>query len=180
MRRTYQGAQLSATKYTNQVLLMVYKFITRSKGVVIFSISLIALGSFNTFLVLLSILLLSLKGAGFEANATVDGTLSMPIFWISSVISLLIYCLWIICGIGALHLKEWARQLLRITMAIYVINMLVNIVLNVFVAEEVMAKIPMQFLIAGIVISSAYYLSVIYFFSHPDIVRQFKYKSREY
>ena len=37
------------------------------------------------------------------------------------------------------------------------------------------AKIPIKFLLAGIVISMAYYLGVIYFFSHPDIVRQFKF-----
>ncbi|MBI5872743.1 MAG: hypothetical protein HZB36_01185 [Candidatus Omnitrophica bacterium] len=159
---------------------MVYKFITRTKGVVIFAISLIAFGSFATFLVTLSILLLPLNGPGFEENAAMDGMLSMPVFWISSVISLLIYIAWVIAGIGALHLKEWARHLLRISMGAYIINMLVNIVLNVFAAEEILTKIPMYFLIAGIVISFAYYLSVIYFFSHPNIVRQFKYKSREY
>ena len=85
-----------------------------------------------------------------------------------------------ITGIGILHLKEWARQFLRIVMAVYIINMLVNITLNIFLAEEVMAKIPIGFLIAGIMITFSYYLGVIYFFSHPDIVRQFKYKSREY
>ncbi|HAJ56916.1 MAG TPA: hypothetical protein DCL35_04000 [Candidatus Omnitrophica bacterium] len=140
----------------------------------------ITLGSFNTFLVTLSILLLPLKGPGFEANSSVQGTLSMPVFWLSTIISLLVYISWVIAGMGALHLKEWARHMLRISMGAYIINMFINIVLNVFVAEEVMAKIPMKFLLAGIVITFAYYLSVIYFFSHPDIVRQFKYKSIEY
>lgn len=159
---------------------MVYKFITRSKGVVIFAVSLITLGSFNAFLVTLSMLLLPLKDPGFEANSTVQGTLSMPVFWLSSILSLLIYIAWVIAGMGAMHLKDWARHMVRISMGVYIINMLVNIVLNIFVAEEVMSNIPVKFLIVGIVIAFAYYLSVIYFFSHPNIVRQFKYKSREY
>jgi len=155
---------------------MVYKFIVRSKGVVIFAVSLIALGSFNTFLIILSFLLIPLKDSFADVkNAAPQGVLSMPVFWISSVLSLLIYISWVVSGVGALHLKEWSRQLLRITMGVYIINMLVNIVLNVFLAEEVMSTIPFKFLLAGIVISMAYYLSVIYFFSHPDIVRQFKF-----
>jgi len=160
---------------------MVYKFITRSKGVVVFAISLIALGSFNTFLVTLSVLLLPLNGPGFkESKALAQGTLSMPVFWISSILSLLIYISWVVSGIGALHLKDWARHLIRITMGAYIVNMLVNIALNVFLAEEVMVKVPVKFLAGGIVIALGYYLGVIYFFSHPAIVRQFKYKSKEY
>lgn len=160
---------------------MVYKFIERSKGVVIFAISLIALGSFNTFLVTLSVLLLPLKDPGYEeSKALAQGTLSMSVFWISSILSLLIYISWVVSGIGALHLKDWARYLLRVTMGAYIINMFVNIALNVFLAEEVMVKVPMKFLVSGIIIAFAYYLGVIYFFSHPAVVRQFKYKSREY
>lgn len=160
---------------------MVYKFIERSKGVVIFAISLIALGSFNTFLIVLSFLLIPLKDSFLDVkNATPQVTLSMPAFWISSILSLLIYISWVVSGIGALHLKEWSRHLLRIAMGVYIINMLFNIALNIFLAEEVMSMIPIKFLMAGIFISMSYYLSVIYFFSHPMIVRQFKYKSREY
>lgn len=160
---------------------MVYKFIVRSKGVVIFAISLIALGSFNTFLIVLSFLLIPLKDSFPDVkNATPLGTLSLPVFWISSILSLLIYISWVVSGVGALHLKEWSRYLLRITMGAYIINMLVNIALNISLAQEVMSTFPIKFLLAGIVISMAYYLSVIYFFSHPQIVRQFKFKSREY
>jgi hypothetical protein len=160
---------------------MVYKFIERSKGVVIFAVSLIALGSFNAFLVMLSVLLLPLDGPGFkESKALAQGTLSMPVFWISSILSLLIYISWVVSGIGAYHLKDWARHLIRITMGAYIVNMFVNIALNVFLAEEVMLKVPIKFLVGGIVIALAYYLGVIYFFSHPAIVRQFKFKSREY
>ncbi|PIY82125.1 MAG: hypothetical protein COX96_00765 [Candidatus Omnitrophica bacterium CG_4_10_14_0_2_um_filter_44_9] len=104
----------------------------------------------------------------------------MSVFWISSILSLLIYICWVVSGVGVLHLKEWSRRLLRITMGVYTINMLVNIVLNIFLAEEAISTIPVKFLFTGIVISMAYYLSVIYFFSHPQIVRQFKFKSREY
>ncbi len=160
---------------------MVYKFIVRSKGVVIFAISLIALGSFNTFLLILSFLLIPLKDSFADVkNATPQGVLSLPVFWISSILSLLIYIAWVVSGVGALHLKEWSRHLLRITMGVYIINMLVNIALNIFLAEEAISTIPIKFLVYGIVISMAYYLSVIYFFSHPEIVRQFKFKSREY
>ena len=148
---------------------------------VIFAVSLIALGSFNTFLIILSFLLIPLKDSFVDVkNAAPQGMLSMPVFWISSILSLLVYISWVVSGVGALHLKEWSRHLLRIAMGAYIINMLVNIALNISLAEEVMSMIPIKFLLAGIVISMAYYLSVIYFFSHPQIVRQFKYKSREY
>lgn len=160
---------------------MVYKFITRSKGVVIFAISLIAFGSFSAFLLILSIALISLKDIVPEFKATVPvGTLSMGLFWASSLLNLFIFLSWVVCGIGVLHLKNWARIFLRIVMAIHLINMMVNIYLNVFMAQEVMSKIPMGFLAGGILISFSYYLSVIYYFSHPNVVKQFRFKSRSY
>ncbi len=159
---------------------MVYKFITRSKGVVIFAVSLIAFGSFNTFLLVLSLGLIQLRDMPELRAVMPNGMLSMSFFWLSTYLNLLIYTGWVIAGIGALHLKEWARQFIRIIMAVYVINMLINITLNIFLAEEVMSKIPVGFLVAGIMMTFSYYLGVIYFFSHPDIIRQFKYKSREY
>ena len=160
---------------------MVYKMIERSKGVVIFAISLIAFGSFGTFLLVLSLALILMKGSPLEAESVARlQTPAMPLFWISSALNLLIFSSWLITGIAVLHLKEWARQYLRVVMAVHVINMLINIFLNISLAEEVLSKFPIAFLIFGIVISFSYYLSVIYFFSHPSIVRQFKYKSREY
>lgn len=159
---------------------MVYKFITRSKGVVIFSISLIALGSFNAFLMVLSMALMSLKDYPEFGAVVPSGTVALPSFWLSSILNLLIFLGWVVCGIGTLHLKEWARQSLRVVMAVYIINQLVNICLNIFMAEEVLAQIPVGFLLVGIFLSLAYYASVVGFFSHPQIVRQFKYKSREY
>lgn len=160
---------------------MVYKFIVRSKGVVIFAISLIAFGSFSAFLLILSIALISLKDIVPEFKAMVPvGTLSMSLFWMSSLLYLFIFLSWVVCGIGVLHLKDWARQFLRIVMVFHLLNMIINIYLNIFLAQEVMSKIPIGFLTGGIAIAFSYYLGVIYFFSHPNIVKQFKFKSREY
>lgn len=160
---------------------MVYKFILRSKGVVIFAVSLIAFGTFSAFLLILSIALISLKNIVPEFKAMVPmGTLSMPLFWTSSLLNLFIFLSWVVCGIGVLHLKDWARKFLRVVMAIHLMNMIVNIYLNIFLAQEVMSKIPVGFLFGGIGIAFSYYLGVIYFFSHPSVVKQFKFKSREY
>jgi len=160
---------------------MVYKFIVRSKGVVIFAISLIAFGAFGTFLLVLSLALISLKDiVPGMANSMPNNVVSMPLFWTSSAFNLFIFISWVIAGIGALHLKDWARKYLRIVMAVHIMNMIVNIYLNIFMAEEMLARIPFGFLLTGIAISFSYYFGVIYFFSHPNIVRQFKYKSREY
>lgn len=160
---------------------MVYKFIVRSKGVVIFSVSLIAFGTFGTFLLVLSVALLSLGSVVPDVKAVLpSGVLSMPMFWISTLLNLLIFISWVICGMGALHLRDWARRALRVVMGAHIINMLINICLNIFLAEEMMSSLPLGPLLAGIAISFMYYFGVIYFFSHPDIVRQFKYKSKEY
>lgn len=160
---------------------MVYKFITRSRGVVIFSVSLIAFGAFSTFLMILSITLIPLiyDVPVFRSVMPAD-MLSSTVFWVSTVLNLLIFISWIICGIGALHLKEWARQFLRVVMSVYLINLFMNICLNIFLSEELTASVPVVYLILGIIIALSYYLAIIYFFSHPNIVRQFKYKSREY
>jgi len=154
---------------------VVYKFITRSRGVVVFSISLIAFGAFNAFLMILSMALMSLRNLPEVAAVLPVGMISLPVFWLSSILNLLIFLAWVVCGIGALHLKDWARQTLRVVMSVYLINLLVNICLNVFLAQEVMTDVPVVFLIIGIVLSFSYYLGLIYFFSHPNIVRQFKY-----
>ncbi|MDD5574682.1 MAG: hypothetical protein PHH75_05835 [Candidatus Omnitrophica bacterium] len=154
---------------------MVYQFITRSKGVVIFAVSLIAFGAFNAFLMVLSMALVSLRNLPDIAAVAAPGTVSLPAFWLSSILNLLIFLSWVVCGIGALHLKDWARQALRVVMAVYLINLIVNICLNVFLAQEVMAEVPILFLIAGIVLSLSYYLGLVYFFSHPNVVRQFRF-----
>jgi len=154
---------------------VVYKFITRSRGVVIFSISLIAFGAFNAFLMVLSMALMSLRNLPDVAAVMPAGMVSLPLFWMSSIVNLLIFLSWVVCGIGALHLKDWARQTLRVVMSVYLINLLVNIFLNVFLAQEVMTAVPVVFLIGGIALSLSYYLGLIYFFSHPNVVRQFRY-----
>ncbi len=159
---------------------MVYKLVTRSKGVVIFAISLIAFGTFSSFLLLLSVLLLTLRHLPALQGLIPEGIVEMPLFWVSSGLNLLIFLSWVIGGIGALHLKDWARQFLRIVMAVHVINMIVNIFLNVMFAQQVFTDFPVAAFLTGVIISFSYYFAVIYFFSHPDIVRQFRYKSREY
>ena len=159
---------------------MVYQLITRSMGVVIFAISLIAFGTFSLFLTALSVLLLSLKDLPQVQRVLPEGILSMSLFWVSTAVSFFVFMAWIICGIGALHLYDWARKWLRVVMGIHVMNMFINILLNVFLAEEMLSRMPYGYLAAGIVISLSYYFSVVHFFSHPHIVRQFKYKSRSY
>lgn len=160
---------------------MVYRYVTRSRGVVIFSVSLIAFGAFGAFLLILSILLLTLKDTvpGFS-DAVPQVMVQQPLFWISTVLNLFIFVSWVVSGVGTLHLKDWSRHFLRIVMAIHVINMIVNICLNIFLAEESISTVSIGFLLGGIVISFSYYLGVIYFFSHPKVVRQFKFKSRDY
>jgi hypothetical protein len=159
---------------------MVYQFITRSKGVVFFSVSLIAFGTFGAFLMILSVLLLSLKDLPAFQGFVPVGVLSLTMFWVSSAASLFVFIAWVICGIGAIHLHDWARKWLRVVMGLHVINMFVNILLNVFLAEEMLSRMPYGFLATGVLISFSYYFSVVHFFSHPNVVRQFKYKSREY
>ena len=159
---------------------MVYQIITRSRGVVAFAVSLIAFGTFGSFLMILSLLLIFLKDMPALRGLAPEGILSLTMFWVSSAVSLGVFIAWVICGIGALHLYDWARKWLRVVMAIHVLNMFVNILLNVFLAEEMLTRIPYGFLAVGIVISFSYYLSVVHFFSHPYVVRQFKYKSRDY
>ncbi len=148
---------------------------------VIFAISLIAFGAFSTLLLILSLALIPIgqEIPGMEAVMP-NGILAQPMFWLSSFLNLFIFVSWVISGVGVLHLYEWARHYLRIVMAVHIINMLVNIFLNIFLAEEALPKIPLGFLVAGIMIAFSYYLGVIYFFSHPQVVRQFKYKSKKY
>lgn len=159
---------------------MVYRLVTRSKGVVVFAISLIAFGTFGAFLLLLSILMLTLRHLPQLQGLVPESIVAMPLFWASSIINLLIFLSWVVGGIGALHLKDWARQFLRIVMAVHVVNIAVNIFLNVVFAEQVYTRIPVRPLVIGALVSFSYYFGVIYFFSHPDIVRQFRFKSREY
>lgn len=159
---------------------MVYQLITRSRGVVFFAVSLIAFGTFGTFLTILSVLLLFLKDLPQVRGLAPEGVLSLTMFWVSSAVSIFVFIAWIICGIGALHLYDWARKWLRAVMGIHVINMFVNILLNIFLAEEMLNRMPYGFLAAGIVISFSYYFCVVHFFSHPHVVRQFKYKSKAY
>ncbi len=159
---------------------MVYKLIVRSKGVVAVSVALIAFGAFSAVLQIVSVLLMVGQDAALGAQVWPDATLALPLFWTSSVLNVLIFLAWIICGMGTLHLREWARVVLRVVMSFYFVNAIVNIYLNVYLAQELAVPVPAVALVVGVVFVVAYYLGINHFFSHPNVVRQFKYKSREY
>jgi len=159
---------------------MVYKLVLRSKGVVAVSVLLIAFGAFSAVLQIVSVLLMIGQDASLGALVWPDATLALPLFWASSVLNVLIFLAWIVCGMGTLHLREWARRSLRIVMSFYFINAVANIYLNVYLAQELAVAVPPAALIVGVAFVIAYYLGINHFFSHPNVVRQFKYKSREY
>jgi len=144
------------------------------------SVVLIAFGAFSAVLQIVSVLLMVGQDASLGAQVWPDATLALPLFWVSSVFNILIFLVWIVCGTGTLHLREWARRLLRIVMSFYFVNAVVNIYLNVYLAQELSVPVPASALVIGVVFVLAYYLGMNHFFSHPNVVRQFRYKSREY
>lgn len=81
---------------------------------------------------------------------------------------------WIVSGIGILLLKEWARQLLLISMGIYFLNKAVDIFINAAVAKEIYAKIPVAGFCVGIIFVLVFSMSITYFFTHPSVEKQFK------
>ncbi len=159
---------------------MVYKLILRSKGVVAASVVLMAFGAFSAVLQIVSMLLMVGQDASLGIQVWPDATLALPLFWASSGLNVLIFLTWIICGMGTLHLREWARILLRIVMSFYFVNAVVNIYLNIYLAQELSVPVPASALVIGVVFVLAFYVGMNHFFSHPDVVRQFRYKSREY
>ena len=159
---------------------MVYKPVLRSKGVVIASVILILFGGFSAVLQIVSVLLMIGQDASLGAQVWPDNTLALPLFWTSTFLNVVIFLSWIVCGMGTLHLHEWARQSLRIMMSLYFVNAVANIYLNVYLAQELSVPVPASVLVVGVAFVLAYYLGMNHFFSHPNVVRQFKYKSREY
>jgi len=159
---------------------MVYKLVLRSKGVVIVSVILIAFGAFSAVLQIVSVLLMVGRDASFGAQVWPNATLALPLFWVSSILNVLIFLSWILCGIGTLHLRETARRVLRVVMSCYFVNAIVNTYLVVYLAQELSVPVPASVLVVGVAFVLAYYLGMNHFFSHPNVVRQFLYKSREY
>jgi len=159
---------------------MVYKMVLRSKGVVIASVALIAFGAFSAVLQIASVLLMVGQDAALGAQVWPDATLALPLFWMSTFLNVLIFLAWIVCGMGTLHLREKARVALRIVLSFYFVNAVVNMYLNIYLAQELSVPVPVSVLVIGVGFVLALYLGMNHFFSHPNIVRQFKYKSRKY
>jgi vacuolar-type H+-ATPase subunit I/STV1 len=159
---------------------MVYKMIERSRGVVAFAVSLMAFGAFGAVLLLVAMFLVVLRNHPAVRGLFPDGIVDMPLFWISSYVNLFVFLSWVVCGAGTLRLREGARKFLRVVMVFHVFNMIINIILNIWLAEQTLARVPVVPLLMGCLISFSYYFAVIVFFSHPNVVRQFKFKSKEY
>ena len=159
---------------------MVYQLILRSRGVVAASVVLIAFGAFSAVLQIVCLLLMVGQDASLGARVWPDATLALPLFWASSVLNVFIFLAWIICGVGTLHLREWARRLLRVVMSLYFVNSVANIYLNIYLAQELAVPVSAAVLVVGVAFVMTYYLGMNHFFSHPNVVRQFQHKSREY
>ncbi|MGE5280153.1 MAG: hypothetical protein ACM3L6_05385 [Deltaproteobacteria bacterium] len=159
---------------------MVYKLVERSKGVVFASVVLILFGAFSAVLQIISLLLIIGQDASFGAQVWPGETLALPLFWVSSVMNIVIFLSWIVCGMGVLHLREKARMALRIVMSFYFINAVANIYLNIYLAQELDIAVPAAVLVAGVGFVLAFYLGMNHFFTHPRVIRQFRYASRAY
>lgn len=150
-----------------------------SRGIVIFS-SVIILFSFISFLsIIISFFQLRLE-LQIRDNMPIlftqipNVTINFTIFWLSTVVSLLIMFCWIISGVGMLILKEWARQLLLISLGVYFLNKPIEIFITISLVREHSAQIPFISLCVGIVLVLAFAISISYFFTHPNVVKQFK------
>jgi len=156
--------------------------ITPSKGIKILSVVLIIIGAVFSFSILISFfqlcLLIELKNRlPFLFSKFPSELIASTIFWFSTFLDFLIKLSWIVSGVGMLFLKEWARQLLLISMGIYIINSMINIFLNVSLTYEYSEKIPVFWLSIGIAFILIFSIVVVYFFSHPSVISQFKRKS---
>lgn len=150
-----------------------------SKGIIIFSSVLILIGSVNFILIIVSLFLMNFQSdvpgmLSFMPNSTINSS----IFWLSTIVGSFVMLCWLIAGIGMLSLKEWARQALLTSMGIYFLNMSINIVINIFMVYEYYNKVPVFQLVIGIVFVLSLSVSAVHFFTHPNIIKQFKHKSR--
>ena len=150
-----------------------------SKGVIIFSSLLILIGTINFLAIIISFFQLRLElqikdGMPILFSQFPYITINFTVFWISTIISLLIMLSWIISGIGMLILKEWARQLLLISIGIYFLNKAIDIFINISLIKEYSSKIPVIPLLVGIIFVLGLSVSISYFFTHPSVIRQFR------
>lgn len=150
-----------------------------SKGILIFSSLLILIGSVSFISVIVSLFLLNFQFSvpGMFSLMPLS-TIQSSIFWVSTIIGMFIMLSWIVAGIGMLLLQEWARQALLTSMGIYFLNCFVNILLVVFMAYEYFDRLPMLYLILGIVFVFSFSVSSVHFFTHPNIIKQFQHRNR--
>lgn len=155
-----------------------------SKGVIIFSSIIIFIGVISFLSIIISFFQLRLE-LQLKDNATViftqfpNATINFTAFWFSTILSLMVMICWIVAGIGTLILKEWARQLLLVSMGIYFLNKVVDIFINISIIQEHSEPIPVAALVIGIVFVFSLTISITYFFTHPFVMKQFnkKYKT---
>lgn len=150
-----------------------------SKGVIIYAIALILVGSVNFISVIVSLVLLNFQNGvlgmfSFMPQATINSSL----FWVSTIIGMFIMLCWIVSGAGMLSLKEWARQSLLASMGIYFLNSFFNILLNIFMVQEYYNRLPVFPLVLGISLILLFSISLVYFFTHPKIILQFQQRNR--
>jgi hypothetical protein len=81
---------------------------------------------------------------------------------------------WIVAGVGILFLKEWARQLLLISIGIYFLNKVIDIFINISIINEYSTKLPVIPLTIGIMFVLVLSLSITHFFTHPSVIKQFE------
>ena len=152
-----------------------------SRGVKIFSIIIILFGLFNFLAMMVSFFQLRLElqlkdDAPFLFSQFPEVSINSTIFWLSTIVGLIVMVCWVVSGAGMLLLKDWARQLLLASMGIYIINCAVNIFLNIFMTYEYTSSIPVFALSLGIIFVIGLVVSISYFFNHPSVVKQFKTK----
>lgn len=146
-----------------------------SRGLLIFSSFLIAVGFvfFIIIIIALSQLHVECYIPGFSLTAP-HATLRSSLFWVATITTLLISLSWIIAGIGMLSLKEWARQLLLVSIGVYFFERVLNIGITIYMAYEMLHTIPITPIIVGVFLVLAFSVSVTHFFTHPAVIQQFR------
>jgi hypothetical protein len=149
-----------------------------SKGVIIFSALVIIIGAISFISIIISFFQLRLE-LQFKDHAPnlfaelPNITINFTAFWLSTVLSLLIMLCWIVAGIGTLLLKEWARQLLLVSLGVYFLNKVIDIFINISIISEQSEQLPIGALILGIGFVLVLTISITYFFTHPQVIKQF-------
>jgi len=150
-----------------------------SKGVKIFSSALILIGMVNFIFIIVSFfqLRLELQLRDYMPNMFSHmplSTINFTAFWLSTITSLLIMFTWIVSGVGMLFLREWARQLLLVSVGIYILNKVIDIFINISIVNECSAVLPMLPLAIGIIFVLVLAVSITHFFTHPAVIKQFE------